>query len=72
MTIKTDFDIEDEVYYMEDNKVATSVVKSISIYIEDDSMFGITKTTVFYKILDGTMINGKALFSSKEDLLESL
>lgn len=71
MVIQTKFDIGDDVFYMEDNKVASSIVTDINIYVSDN-IFGIYEANVFYKIFDGTTISGKGLFATKQELLESL
>lgn len=71
MIIKTRFGLDDEVFYMEDNKVTCSIITQVSAYVEDNQ-FAVQEIKVFYRLLDGTCISGNGLFGTKKELLESL
>lgn len=71
MVIKTKFGLDDEVFFIEENKVASSLVVTISVYVETN-IFGVDTINVFYRLLNGTSISGKGLYGSKEELLENL
>lgn len=71
MNIKTRFGLEDEVFYMAENKVVCSIITQISVYVENNQ-FAVQTINVFYTLLDGTNMSGKGLFATKKDLLESL
>ena len=74
MKIETRFNIDDEVYFMHENKVASAQVATVQVY--SHKPYGgsvVTDTKYYLKKLgksDGYMED--ALFASKEELLNSL
>ena len=72
MNIVTKFDIGDSVFFIEDNKVKTQYVESISIEISIDCWFN-TLRLIKYTLDDGkSPSNEDKLFASKDELLKSL
>ena len=77
MTLTTRFNINDKVFYMENNKVASSTVRHISINVRETTFNYGSKidTTIKYHI-DGSNLSKcmmeSTVFGSKEELLASL
>lgn len=70
MDIKTRFKVGDVVFFMHNNKVQEGTIKRITVTIE-------SCTEIRYKVTMKGIFNGKSLlenniFSSKEELLNSL
>ena len=61
------FNVGDTVYYMDDNKVKSSIITDIDYYIHKN------ETNLAYYLIDNTISKGESkLFSSKIELLNSL
>lgn len=71
LEIEIKFNLQDPVYYMQDNKVSMSRVSQINI---DHGCCTDRKnyTHVLYMIHDGKKFTGEQLFPSREELLKSL
>lgn len=72
MTIDTEFDIGEEAFYMEDNKVVSKEVVSIGIHVGPGDYLTVGKTTISYVLLRGSPKKEGEVFKSKQELLESL
>ena len=74
MKIETRFNVDDKVYFMHDNRVATGQVAAVQVYAHkpySDKVVTVTKYYLKYSCKsDGYMED--ALFASKEELLKSL
>ena len=72
MTIKTKFNVGDEIFYLGDNQVKTTIIISIythSWYVEkEDRVF----TTIKYDFEDIDKRYEDEIFATKQDLLNSL
>lgn len=71
MNITTQFNIGDKVYFMHDNEVHLGTVSEIHVKVDT------IQTITFYKIVDREddsplQLGQKLLFSTKQDLLNSL
>lgn len=71
MKINTKYSLGDEIYAMGNNKVLVTHIKSIAINITLDYK-GNLITETRYETNNSWWLNENALFSSKEELLESL
>ena len=74
MKIETRFNVDDEVYFMHENKVASAQVAAVQVYsYKSHGDRVVTGTKYYLKHLgksDGYLED--ALFASKEELLNSL
>lgn len=74
MKIETKAMIGDEIYFMENNKVAMSTIKHIKIEIrEEPTQFG-TKTIInkTYQVANTARLDESQIFLTRQSLLESL
>lgn len=72
MAINIDFNhqLEDEVFYMSDNKVTKGIIKFVQMLYNSD---GVKITYSVYNAGKGGIIVGQTqLFKSKKDLIDSL
>lgn len=72
MTIETKFAPGDEVFFMEDNKVATRTVRRVAIDCDLDAYSIVQKVTKYYVHGTEFYFEPKDLFATKEELLASL
>lgn len=74
MKIETRFNVDDNVYFMHDNRVATGQVAVIQVFASNPYKDKVVTDTIYYLKNsgknDGYMED--ALFASKEELLNSL
>ena len=74
MKIETRFNVDDEVYFMHENKVASAQVATVHVYTHKPLGDRVVISTKYYLKhsgkSDGYMED--ALFASKEELLKSL
>tara|TARA_R110000850_G_scaffold90138_4_gene192367 strand:+ start:3495 stop:3713 length:219 start_codon:yes stop_codon:yes gene_type:complete len=72
MAINIDFDhqLEDEVFYMSDNKVTRGIIKFVQMLYNSD---GVKITySVYTAGKGGIIVSQTQLFKSKKDLIDSL
>ena len=72
MTIETKFNIGDEVWYMENNKVCCDTISAIHLHVYEydrifNYSFGLTDCTKPY-----IQVDESKLFRTKQELLDSL
>lgn len=78
MKIETKFDMDQEVFFMKDNKVRTWEVRKIDIKVEKDySVCVWERIIILYKVFcilprEDCIKSLWEIFASKEELLESL
>ena len=72
MTIQTKFNVGDEAFFMEDNKVVVSTVTGITIYVAEEGTFCTPVVRTFYSLVRYSSVEDKILFTTKQELLESL
>ena len=72
MDIKTKYDLGQSVFFMKDNKVATSAIKQISIYVWYNKDNEIRMKIDCYLFSGDQAYEEDNLFLTKEELIESL
>ena len=68
MTVKTKFDIDEDVYFIHNNKVTENKITGIGVSITEDNSVEI----VYYIHYDDIKLPKNKVFGSKDELLESL
>ena len=71
MKIDTLFDIGDTVWHMRNNKAVDSRLKEIKIVIANNGL-GVTRIEVTYHVGNGNTFESHELFTTKQELLDSL
>lgn len=71
ITIKTKFDIGQEVYWMKNNRINKGVIDGIQVYDVNFSADGLSKYMVLYTIGDYA-ITANEVYTSKEEILADL
>ncbi len=75
MEIKTKFNIGDTVYFMDNNSVSFDTIVSINIFILEEARreCNVIVTQETYRVrLKSIPIDGRQLYTSKQELIESL
>ena len=74
MDIITKADIEDEIFFLADNKVKTSIIRHIKIEVtKEDTQFGTKdKVVTLYSTSDGCKLYEHDVFLTKQELLDNL
>ena len=72
MDIKTKYDLGQSVFFMKDNKVATSAIKQISIDVWYNKYKEISMRIQYYLFFADQFYEEDNLFLTKEELLKSL
>jgi len=73
MEIKTKLDVDQNAYFMQDNKIQTKAIKHIQINVSLDAFLN-TEVNVKYTVNENsiTMLYESEVFATKQDLLNSL